>query len=75
MWKSAPDKTLLARASRLGLPDDVLRRPKAGVLTPMTEWLARSKTLNAGQGRLDPPNALAALSRHLPNDADLAAVS
>ena len=42
---------------------------------PMIEWLARSKALNAGKGRLDSPNALAALSRHPPNDADLVAVS
>ena len=39
----APGKTWLARAPRPGLPK-VVHRPKTGFLTPINEWLRRSRT-------------------------------
>jgi asparagine synthase (glutamine-hydrolysing) len=41
-----PTKTWLAKAARPPLPEAIFKRPKTGFLTPMQEWLSRSKTLS-----------------------------
>ena len=47
----APGKTWLAQAPRPGLPEEVVHRPKTGFLTPINEWLVRSRTLQEAGSR------------------------
>jgi len=78
----APGKSWLAHAPRPRLPEAVIRRPKTGFLTPISEWLVRSKTLQAGvQAKLPAHThwsrhwALAVLSQFVPDAGSLAAAA
>jgi asparagine synthase (glutamine-hydrolysing) len=79
----APGKTWLAQAPRPWLPEAVVRRSKTGFLTPINEWLLRSRTLQEAGGHLKLPVqthwsrrwALAVLSRFVPDGTNMAAAA
>jgi len=76
-------KTWLARAPRPQLPEAIVRRPKTGFLTPLNEWLMRSKTLEDAAPRLKLPVqahwsrrwALTVLSQFAPDAPNMAAAA
>ena len=79
----APGKTWLAHAPRLGLPKEIVHRSKTGFLTPINEWLVRSRTLREAAS---PPNlpvqthwsrrwALAVLSQFVPDGTNMVAAA
>jgi asparagine synthase (glutamine-hydrolysing) len=75
-----PGKIWLADAPRPELPEEIIHRPKTGFLTPINEWLVRSKTLRAAGIRAKLPVqthwsrrwALAVLSRFAPDGPSMA---
>ena len=79
----APGKTWLAQAPRLGLPKEIIHRPKTGFLTPINEWLVRSRTLREAASRPNLPVqthwsrrwALAVLSQFVPDGTNMVAAA